>query len=203
MGKKTYFDETTIQQIKDHLLQSKSAEKTSKAFYTSKYHVLKITGWTRKDYDQSLLDTYGTKEERKARKLAYDKAYLQNPEAKAIKNARQNKAKAKQCIRRMTWNANVAAKKNNRCQHKLTHMDVWSVAKKQKLICPITKIKLTPKTISLDHIVPLARGGTNTKDNIQLIDYNVNIMKRHFLMCEFYVIIEKIWAARNIPAAQT
>ena len=67
---------------------------------------------------------------------------------------------------------------NNRCKKgKLTAHDLWSIAKKQKLICPLTGEKLTTQNISVDHITPLCKGGTNNAFNIQLITRRANAAK--------------------------
>lgn len=55
--------------------------------------------------------------------------------------------------------------------------DLWKIAKKQKLKCALTGDKLTAENISLDHIIPTCRGGTNDINNLQLVIRKVNTAK--------------------------
>ena len=60
--------------------------------------------------------------------------------------------------------------------YKLTAFDLWKIAKKQKLICPISGIKLNASNISVDHILPISRGGTNEPSNVRLVHKWINLM---------------------------
>jgi 5-methylcytosine-specific restriction endonuclease McrA len=60
---------------------------------------------------------------------------------------------------------------------KLLPFDLWKLAKKQKLICPISGLKLTRRTVSVDHIIPKSKGGRNTLDNIRLTHVWANRMR--------------------------
>lgn len=42
----------------------------------------------------------------------------------------------------------------------------WWLALKEKGICHYCKKKFSPKELTMDHIVPLSRGGKSTKGNI-------------------------------------
>jgi 5-methylcytosine-specific restriction endonuclease McrA len=67
---------------------------------------------------------------------------------------------------------------NKRCKAgKLSPIELWSIAKKQKLICPLTGEKLTSANISVDHIKPISKGGSNDVSNIQLITRRANTIK--------------------------
>lgn len=78
----------------------------------------------------------------------------------------------------------LARQTNYRCGGKITALDLWSIAKKQKLICPLTGEKLILENISLDHIVPTSKGGTNTPFNIQLITKHANVIKNNMDLTE-------------------
>jgi uncharacterized protein (TIGR02996 family) len=43
--------------------------------------------------------------------------------------------------------------------------------------CALSGIELTPQTVSLDHIVPLAEGGADDMGNVQLVHAIINSMK--------------------------
>lgn len=62
----------------------------------------------------------------------------------------------------------------------LTPLDLWSMAKKQKALCGISGKRLKGQIISLDHIVPKSKGGSNNKENLRLVCFNVNIAKHNF-----------------------
>jgi 5-methylcytosine-specific restriction endonuclease McrA len=47
----------------------------------------------------------------------------------------------------------------------------------QKGKCRICKIKITPKRMHLDHIIPITKGGPNTDNNIQLLCPTCNLKK--------------------------
>lgn len=62
-------------------------------------------------------------------------------------------------------------------QLKFTAFDLWCLAKRQKLKCAISGIKLTADNLSIDHIIPLSRGGSSDLSNLQIVDKNVNLIK--------------------------
>ena len=51
--------------------------------------------------------------------------------------------------------------------------------------CALTGRVLTPETVSLDHIVPLSRGGGSTLDNIQFVTREANQAKSTMSQEEF------------------
>jgi 5-methylcytosine-specific restriction endonuclease McrA len=75
--------------------------------------------------------------------------------------------------------------------------DLWKLAKKQKLICAISGRKLTTENISVDHVVPLSKGGSTKIDNMQLVDYHANLAKFTFTMSELYTLCEDILKYRS------
>lgn len=71
-------------------------------------------------------------------------------------------------------------------------IDLASIAKRQRLICPISGIKLTNDNMSLDHIVPLCKSGNNDLTNLQLVDKRVNMMKHVMSMEELTILCRAI-----------
>ena len=68
--------------------------------------------------------------------------------------------------------------------------ELWE---EQKGKCGILGIPLIPgRTASLDHIVPLSRGGTNTRDNLQFIHIALNCMKQDHTPEEFNTLLKQI-----------
>ena len=59
------------------------------------------------------------------------------------------------------------------------------IAKKQKLVCPLTGRKLQGNTMSVDHKIPISRGGTNELSNLQFVHIDVNYAKQDLLQEEF------------------
>jgi hypothetical protein len=51
--------------------------------------------------------------------------------------------------------------------------------------CALSGIELTPQTVSLDHIVPLAEGGADDMGNVQLVHAIINSMKGLMSQADF------------------
>ena len=43
----------------------------------------------------------------------------------------------------------------------VTAQHLWGIAKRQQMRCALTNRKLTKNNLSVDHIIPLSKGGTN------------------------------------------
>lgn len=94
------------------------------------------------------------------------------------RRSRQNKHRA----RRVFWRLVKAIKKRDKSAT-ITPMEVWSIAKRQKLKCALSGRQLTSTDISPDHIIPFSKGGKSDKSNIRLVTKQVNIM-RHIMSDE-------------------
>jgi 5-methylcytosine-specific restriction endonuclease McrA len=87
----------------------------------------------------------------------------------------------------------IARYANNRCKiGKVKALDLWNLAKKQGLCCPISGEKLTVDNISLDHITPIIKGGTNALDNLRLVTRAVNTAKHTMSDAEFFSFCQNI-----------
>lgn len=51
--------------------------------------------------------------------------------------------------------------------------------------CALTGWDLKPETASLDHILPVSRGGDHSIENLQILDYRVNKAKGTMTADEF------------------
>jgi len=81
---------------------------------------------------------------------------------------------------------------NKRSNHKVTPFELWCLAKKQKLICAITGEKLTLENISVDHIIPISKNGSNHISNLQLVTRRSNLIKNDMDMIELFSFCQKI-----------
>lgn len=55
----------------------------------------------------------------------------------------------------------------------------------QQYKCGLTGVDLTPKTASVDHVVPLRHGGQHVIENLMVVHSDVNIAKHTALLDEF------------------
>ena len=78
--------------------------------------------------------------------------------------------------------------------------DLWKLAKRQKLICSLTGRKLTRETISLDHIKPYSKGGTNEITNLRLVHIDANMAKQTLNDEEFLQLCKEIVSFKRPPA---
>jgi 5-methylcytosine-specific restriction endonuclease McrA len=62
----------------------------------------------------------------------------------------------------------------------ITAKDLWSIAKLQRLLCPLTGLKLNSDNMSVDHIIPISKGGLNIKLNIRLVHKWANKMRLNY-----------------------
>jgi 5-methylcytosine-specific restriction endonuclease McrA len=66
----------------------------------------------------------------------------------------------------------------------------------QEFKCRLTGRLLTPETSSADHIIPIAKGGLNVIDNIQIVCWEANRAKGT-MSNEAFIALCKDVAARN------
>lgn len=86
---------------------------------------------------------------------------------------------------------------NSRCQEKITAFDLWKIAKRQKMICPLTGDRLTRDNISVDHVVPRTRGGKNISANIRLTTLQVNMARKDLPDERFVELCQKVVFSRK------
>lgn len=84
---------------------------------------------------------------------------------------------------------------------KLTAWDLWKIAKKQRMICALTGVKLTGENMSVDHIVARSKGGSNKPENIRLVHKDANLAKRALTDKQFVDLCRNVisWHEKTRP----
>ena len=127
-----------------------------------------------------------TQEEKRSkwRKIYHEKKF--DPEYIKVKSSWRIKLKKRPFARLSYWSNNWY--KNG----KLTAIDLWRVAKRQKLKCPFTGEKLTNENMSIDHIVSKSLGGKNIPSNVRLVLKSINTAKQTMSDAEFIELCNKV-----------
>ncbi len=63
---------------------------------------------------------------------------------------------------------------------------------KQRMRCAISGVELTNENLSIDHIIPLSKGGKDEASNVQLVDKVVNMAKRDILLGDFIALCKAV-----------
>lgn len=84
----------------------------------------------------------------------------------------------------------------------LTKEEWRDVVEEHRFLCHLcgepTILKIgSPLRLSLDHIIPLSRGGTNVKENVAPAHSHCNQKRSDMLMYEFDEWLDKVYAARR------
>lgn len=74
----------------------------------------------------------------------------------------------------------------------VTGKQILELIKKQDYRCALSNRKLTPETASLDHVVPLSRGGKHDISNLQVLEHQVNTAKGTLSMEEFLSLCQDV-----------
>ena len=68
------------------------------------------------------------------------------------------------------------------------------ILKAQKYRCFLTGRPLTPSDVSVDHLVPLSRGGSQDVSNLRLVTRGANHAKSNLLLQEFVELCRDVVA---------
>ncbi|QDV53716.1 HNH endonuclease [Gimesia fumaroli] len=124
----------------------------------------------------------------------------------AYKSMRQQLWSLTRRLEQCKWSrwANNTAKNTNRRLRKMGQkiklQDLRDLIKAQDYRCALTGVELEPDTASADHIEPVAKGGTNEIDNIQILHHKVNAAKGTMSNIEFIEMCERVvgWMSRSL-----
>ena len=84
-------------------------------------------------------------------------------------------------------------------QENATKGDVTAAAVEQRWIeldyrCELTGVKMTPQTVSMDHLQPLCNGGDHIMSNLQFVTKEANRMKGTLSQHDFIAICRQVVA---------
>jgi len=71
---------------------------------------------------------------------------------------------------------------------------ILQILERQRYRCALTARALTPETASLDHIVPVCRGGQHRINNTQVLERSVNRAKGTLTNDEFVALCSEVWS---------
>lgn len=82
--------------------------------------------------------------------------------------------------------------KSERSKARSLKKSQWWKRKRADGICYFCKRKITPKELTLDHIVPIIRGGKSTKGNVAPVCKECNDKKKYLLPIEWEEYLERL-----------
>jgi len=74
----------------------------------------------------------------------------------------------------------------------VTSKMILELVEHQRFRCALSGRKLTPETASLDHIVPLSRGGEHNLSNLWVLDHQVNMAKGTLMVDDFVAMCREV-----------
>lgn len=82
--------------------------------------------------------------------------------------------------------------KRERAKARELRKSQWWKRKRSEGICHFCRRRFPPKELTMDHIVPLIRGGKSTKGNVVPACKDCNNKKKHMLPLEWQEYIESL-----------
>jgi hypothetical protein len=80
---------------------------------------------------------------------------------------------------------------------KLGRKDLIGLVESQSYACALTGWPLKPETASLDHQIPVSRGGDHELSNLQVLDYRVNKAKGTMTNEEFIDMCRAVYLSQS------
>lgn len=110
--------------------------------------------------------------------------YLAKPENRAKANKRIKEwQQANPEKLRIYWNTRRMRLQDVGCGT-ITERDLRRLLERQRGLCPVCSRVMTPATMSLDHIIPISRGGKHTIGNLAYVHRRCNSLKSASTMTE-------------------
>ncbi len=78
---------------------------------------------------------------------------------------------------------------------------ILEMIERQGRRCALSGKELTPETASLDHVVPLSRGGAHDLTNLWVVDHKVNTAKGTLTVDEFVALCGDVAAYQRMKGA--
>ncbi|MEX0678358.1 MAG: HNH endonuclease [Pirellulales bacterium] len=77
--------------------------------------------------------------------------------------------------------------------------EIMALLERQNFRCALTGQRLTPSNASLDHVIPVSRGGAHAIENMQVVLTSVNHAKGTMTQDEFIQLCHEVvaWADRS------
>jgi len=79
----------------------------------------------------------------------------------------------------------------------VTQKMILDLLEKQEYRCALSGRELTPETASLDHILPLSRGGKHDISNVWIVDHHINSAKGTKTVEEFVAMCSEVTEHQN------
>ena len=167
-------------------------------FNVSRYAINEWKGWIRKNKKESSkkwYDKHGHRYCVNKKNHGTNKFRPQISKEESWERSKiQSKKRRKNCrfLYLSAYSNQNFKKKGIKNFYELTAGDLWKIAKKQKLLCVLTGIKLTRENMSVDHIIPMSKGGSNEPQNIRLVDKDVNLARRALTDEQFFALCRNV-----------
>ena len=121
---------------------------------------------------------------------------LFNVEGQAETHDDTNGRNGVEAVQHQTQSSDKATKEKSGT--KVTTMNLKRLLLKQENKCALSGIELTVENIELDHIIPLADGGSHSMENVQLVCREINRMKGVLSDARFVELCKKVaWRERG------
>ncbi len=82
--------------------------------------------------------------------------------------------------------------KKERAKARRLRQSQWWKRKRSEGVCYFCHKKFPPKELTMDHIIPLIRGGKSTKGNVAPCCKECNSKKKHMLPLEWEEYLERL-----------